>query len=73
MSQNVTHCILIISDKLLILDHSFAKNSKPWNRFSAKNWKKKKIWVEKNLYINQINPNPAITQHSSDVQMFVVV
>lgn len=30
------------------------------------------LW-KKNLYRNQMNPNPAITQHCSGMQMFVVV
>lgn len=68
MSLIISHSILIIPYKILIL----ALLLKPANLVtdSAKSWK---YPVEKTQYRDQINPNPAITQHCSDVQMFVVV
>lgn len=55
---------------MLILEHVSAKKGKPCNRFSTK---KLKISCGKKSVAKSASPNAAITQHCSDVRMFVVV
>lgn len=64
-----SHCILIIPYKILIL----ALLLKPANPVTDLVQRAENILWEKTEYRDQINPNPAITQHCSNVQMFVVV